>query len=139
MSRRAGLQWYVGFAVSLILLLPNLACNLTDNLGPTVTFKQHDGGVVVVLPRRGALADLVVLGGSTVMWRVVPETQLPPGSDQIKEVLYGVVPAGYRQVVPGDGKSPALLTPWNRYTCLVVVREPRAGPQAYMENFGVTD
>jgi hypothetical protein len=130
MPERKILRCWIGLAIALIVLLPAVACQ------PPGALKRRSDNSVVVLPRSGILMDLVVYDMSLgkPSWRIVPEGQSPPGVAPTGELIYGVVPPGYKQVIPADGTPPPLESR-GFYQCWLVVHEPNDGPRAYLGEY----
>ncbi|HUK92138.1 MAG TPA: hypothetical protein VLZ81_17190 [Blastocatellia bacterium] len=113
-------------AIISMVVLPVVACR------PPGALKRRGANSVILLPVRGVLMDLVVFGQSRrVMWRIVPESQSASTAGPIGELVYGVTPPGYRQVIPKDGAPPP-VAPNDDYECWVVMRDPSVGVSAYL-------
>ena len=54
----------------------------------------------------------------TVVWKIEASGH-PTKADDIGRITYGVVPAGFQQVVPADGHTPPALVANQRYEFLV--------------------
>jgi hypothetical protein len=129
MPKRRVLSWYLGIAIVLVVVLSAVACQ------PPGALTRRSGKAVVVLPGTGAVIDLVVYGlfPSRTIWRIVREGQAPGNTLAAAELVYGVVPAGYKQLIPQDGSPPPPLEVGGLYECWLVIDDPGNAPHAYME------
>ena len=101
---------------------------------------------VFVVSGSGNLVELLVVSkmddkaaslskGSNFLWRIVPKTGDGEKVENIGSITYGVVPEGYKQVVPADGQSPPLLAPGNYYAYyLETINAPHASGYFEIKN-----
>src|ERR1044072_5169905 len=50
-----------------------------------------------------------------VTWKIVPTNRDGKGVETIGKIKYGIVPEGYRQIIPANGEPPPRLVPGNYY------------------------
>lgn len=64
---------------------------------------------------------------SKVLWRIIPKTRDGKSVETIGSITYGVIPPGYKQVVPADGQVPPALVPEHYYAYyLETINAPHA-------------
>ena len=94
-----------------------------------------------VLSGSGDLAAMTVYGPENqetqdpfddtgALWKIIPEGGYEKGKpvERLLSITYGVVPGGYKQVIPTDNEPPLVLVPDVRYSYRVeTTNAPHAG------------
>lgn len=114
------------FASFILLLL--IGCER-----PTAVRLEHANGLLFDITGDGSVGELTVFGPRHlheanspsderfVLWRIEPLNGYLNGRriSQLKNVRYGSVPTGYKQVIPADGHPPEPLASGSSYLLLI--------------------
>jgi len=105
---------------------------------PTSVELGKDRSLVFFVSGSGRLSKLVVYGpeqeqlgdpedSTYALWEIVASEGDGPRVSELHSISYGVVPAGYKQVIPRDDKPPAGLMENRRYFYrLITMNAPHA-------------
>jgi hypothetical protein len=121
------------FLLGVILLFPCNACferrtQVKLEGGSPLIFNVSGSGNLVDLTVGIDIQDKSVPASkrSLIIWEIVPVKRDGEGLEEIGKITYGVVPEGYRQLVPAQGAPPPLSQGVYYYYSFATINAPQA-------------
>lgn len=120
-------------ALLLLILLTFSSCEQR-----TTVELAEEPSLVLIVSGSGRLTELTIYGPeheedghsqntTNAIWKIIPQEDDGERVSKLHEVRYGLVPSGYKQMIPSNGSAPVPLLTEKRYSYrLVTINAPHA-------------